>query len=175
MTRVTHRPDTIRSDRCVKAAVPSFHFDDGPVMTQNSPTHGGLEVDPSAPDDLASLRADIRVLGELLGATLVRQDSPELLTLVEQVRALARTDLAETSDLLDGVELSTAIALSRAFSTYFHLANIAEQVHRSRLLRTATRTTGSTGACCQRVQNESFACARGRVNNIKMKKQNSTM
>ena len=143
MTRVTHRPDTIRSDRCVKAAVPSFHFDDGPVMTQNSPINGGLEVDPSAPDDLASLRADIRVLGELLGATLVRQDSPELLTLVEQVRALARTDLAETSDLLDGVELSTAIALSRAFSTYFHLANIAEQVHRSRLLRTATRTTGS--------------------------------
>ena len=75
----------------------------------------------SATDELSTLRADIRVLGELLGETLVRQDSPELLELVEQVRALVRTDLTQTSELLASVELATAIALSRAFSTYFHL------------------------------------------------------
>ena len=97
----------------------------------------------SATDELSTLRADIRVLGELLGETLVRQDSPELLELVEQVRALVRTDLTQTSELLASVELATAIALSRAFSTYFHLANVAEQVHRSRSLRATRRSVGS--------------------------------
>ena len=38
-------------------------------------------VDPA--DDTAAMRSDIRHLGELLGATLVRQDSAELLALVE--------------------------------------------------------------------------------------------
>ena len=94
-------------------------------------------------EDRAALRADIRILGELLGDTLVRQDSPELLRLVEQVRGLARTDLSATSELLDDVDLATAIALSRAFSTYFHLANVAEQVHRSRVQRQARRTAGN--------------------------------
>ncbi len=97
----------------------------------------------AALENRTALRADIRILGEILGDTLVRQDSPELLKLVEQVRALARTDLSSTSDLLDDIDLGTAIALSRAFSTYFHLANVAEQVHRSRVQRHIRRTAGN--------------------------------
>ena len=93
-------------------------------------------------DDLADMRADIRVLGELLGATLVRQDSPDLLALVEQVRHTAREELGATSVLLDGVDVPTAIRLARAFSTYFHLANVTEQVHRSRVQRHMRRTQG---------------------------------
>ncbi len=101
-----------------------------------------LLPDPVADVDTAALRADIRLLGDLLGRTLVRQDSAELLALVEQVRQSARADLGATSALLDGVDLPTAIRLARAFSTYFHLANVTEQVHRSRLHREARRTAG---------------------------------
>ncbi|MBH5335186.1 phosphoenolpyruvate carboxylase [Streptomyces pactum] len=85
------------------------------------------------------MRADIRRLGELLGETLVRQEGPELLDLVERVRALTRTDGDAAAELLRSTDLQTAAKLVRAFSTYFHLANVTEQVHRGRELR-ARRT-----------------------------------
>lgn len=88
-----------------------------------------------APESNSALRADIRRLGDLLGETLVRQDGPELLELVERVRALTRSDGEAAADLLGRTDLVTAAKLVRAFSTYFHLANVAEQVHRGRELR----------------------------------------
>jgi phosphoenolpyruvate carboxylase len=82
------------------------------------------------------LRADIRKLGTLLGQTLVRQGGDELLTLVETVRRLVRAAPQQGSDRLDevlaGCDAGTAVHLARAFSTYFQLANVAEQVHRAR-------------------------------------------
>jgi phosphoenolpyruvate carboxylase len=115
-------------------------------------THTSL-VELDDPDDNAALRGDIRALGELLGATLVRQDSAELLELVEQVRRTARVDLGSTSDLLDSVDLPTSIRLARAFSTYFHLANVTEQVHRSRVQRSARRTAGDPlNAAARRIE-----------------------
>ncbi|TDC69124.1 phosphoenolpyruvate carboxylase [Streptomyces hainanensis] len=90
---------------------------------------------PLAPESGTALRADIRRLGDLLGETLVRQDGPELLELVERVRALTRTDGEAAAELLGSTDLTTAAKLVRAFSTYFHLANVTEQVHRGRGLR----------------------------------------
>ncbi|MEU3605735.1 phosphoenolpyruvate carboxylase [Streptomyces sp. NPDC035033] len=87
------------------------------------------------PTTNAELRADIRRLGDLLGETLVRQEGHELLDLVEKVRRLTREDGDAAAELLRGVELETAAKLVRAFSTYFHLANVTEQVHRGRELR----------------------------------------
>jgi phosphoenolpyruvate carboxylase len=90
---------------------------------------------PSAPlgaDAETALRADIRRLGALLGQTLVRQEGQALLDLVEQVRAQVRTDPAAAARTLTGMDVSTGTKLARAFSTYFHLANITEQAHRAR-------------------------------------------
>jgi phosphoenolpyruvate carboxylase len=90
---------------------------------------------PEASESGSPLRADIRRLGDLLGETLVRQDGPELLELVERVRALTRSDGEAAAELLGETDLATAAKLVRAFSTYFHLANVTEQVHRGRELR----------------------------------------
>ena len=88
------------------------------------------------PEHEAGLRRDIRRLGTLLGQTLVRQEGPELLDLVERVRRLTRTDRDAAAGLAGARSTPTsATRLVRAFSTYFHLANVTEQVHRGRELR----------------------------------------
>ena len=115
----------------------------------------------------AALRADVRRLGNLLGESLVRQEGEHLLTLVEQVRALSRgadgaepgstdpatesatdsgagaaTDSGALARLLESVDVHTAALLVRAFGTYFHLANVTEQVHRARAMRDERRLKG---------------------------------
>ena len=91
----------------------------------------------SSGDPQAGLREDVRELGTLLGRTLVRQEGRELLDLVERVRRLIRSDRDATVAALAEVDPSTARRLVRAFGTYFHLANVAEQVHRGRELAAA--------------------------------------
>ena len=91
--------------------------------------------------DDASLRSDVRSLGELLGQSLVRQEGRELLDLVEKVRAAVRTGQGEAE--LKDVDVEKAVQLVRAFSTYFHLANVAEQLHRSRVLENERTESGS--------------------------------
>lgn len=88
----------------------------------------------SSEEAQADLRRDIRELGMLLGRALTRQEGAELLDLVERVRRLIRSDRDATAALLATVDPSTARRLVRAFGTYFHLANVAEQVHRGREL-----------------------------------------
>ncbi|MEU7619138.1 phosphoenolpyruvate carboxylase [Micromonospora rifamycinica] len=89
--------------------------------------------DHDGPD--AALRADIRRLGTLLGQTLARQEGRPLLDLVEEIRAQVRSDAPAAAQRLGGLDVTTGTRLARAFSTYFHLANITEQVHRARDLR----------------------------------------
>ena len=104
-----------------------------------------LTEGPSATRDetQAALRRDIRELGVLLGRTIVRQEGREMLDLVERVRQLVRTDRDAAAAVLAEVDPLTAIRLVRAFSTYFHLANVAEQVHRARELQATRAERGS--------------------------------
>src|SRR3954468_1282266 len=93
-------------------------------------------------DTDAALRQEIRSLGNLLGRTLERQEGPELLELVWRVRGLVCSDPQHASALLSDVDGAAAIRLVRAFTTYFHLANVAEQVHRGRELAAARERDG---------------------------------
>src|SRR4051812_39828635 len=104
-----------------------------------------LTEGPSATRDepQAALRRDIRELGVLLGRTIVRQEGPAILELVERVRQLVRTDRDAAAAILAEADPLTAIRLVRAFSTYFHLANVAEQVHRARELQATRAERGS--------------------------------
>jgi phosphoenolpyruvate carboxylase len=94
-------------------------------------------------DTQSELRRDIRELGALLGRTLVRQEGQALYDLVERVRQLIREDRDQAVAQLGEVEPATARRLVRAFSIYFHLANIAEQVHRGRELAAARASDGT--------------------------------
>ena len=95
---------------------------------------------PLANDD-ALLRSDVRKLGDLLGQSLVRQEGQELLDLVESVRKAVRE--GGGTELLENLSVEDSVQLVRAFSTYFHLANVAEQVHRARVLA-QTRAAGGS-------------------------------
>ncbi|MEY3430859.1 MAG: hypothetical protein RJB30_791 [Actinomycetota bacterium] len=91
--------------------------------------------------DNASLRSDVRTLGDLLGQALVRQDGEALLNLVESVRKSVREGNGE--ELLNSVSTQDAAKLVRAFNVYFNLANVAEQVHRARTLAEERQVNGS--------------------------------
>ena len=98
---------------------------------------------PPAPAERdAALRANVRLLGDLLGRVLVEQEGEELLAAVELVRRLARADRdgdrgagAELAEVVGGLDPKAQALVLRAFGLYFQLANIAEQHHRLRRRR----------------------------------------
>lgn len=99
----------------------------------------------------AALRADIRLLGDLFGETLVAEHGQDVLDLVAFVRQLARhsggeeqtlDDDAALAGLLAGLDTGQATVLARAFATFFALTNVAEQLHRSRELDAYRRDHG---------------------------------
>ena len=88
------------------------------------------------------LREDVSLLGRLIGEMLSDQLGTSFFQLLEQVRrcAIARREgdpgrLSELSALLGDLQVERALDLVRAFSSYFQLVNLAEQVHRIRRRR----------------------------------------
>ncbi len=87
------------------------------------------------------LRRDVSRLGRLLGDILEEQGGRELFDQVEGARTAAiarrREDgpVDELARRLEGLAPAAARQLVRAFSAYFSLVNLAEQVHRVRRRR----------------------------------------
>ncbi|MBG0813405.1 phosphoenolpyruvate carboxylase [Planomonospora sp. ID82291] len=95
------------------------------------------------PDEL---RADVRLLGGLLGQVIAEHGGDDLLADVERLRkaviAARRGEVSvdEITSMVAGWPVSRAVKIARAFTCYFHLANLAEEHFRIRTLR--VRDTG---------------------------------
>jgi phosphoenolpyruvate carboxylase len=95
----------------------------------------------SSSTENTSLRNDVRKLADLLGQTLARQEGEELLSLVEAVRLSVRE--GKQDEVLGKLTDAQTVSLVRAFSNYFNLANVAEQVDRTKVLAEQRKTIGS--------------------------------
>ncbi len=95
----------------------------------------------------APLRRDVRSLGMILGEVIREQEGEALFAAVEELRGLAirhREESPEEDDdermrraerIVGGMAVREAYGLTRAFSTYFELTNLAETAHRGRRRR----------------------------------------
>ena len=92
------------------------------------------------------MRRDVRLLGDMLGETLRDDIGQDLLDDVEELRRaviearLGRHISDEIVNLVGSWTLDRAEQVARAFTVYFHLANLAEEHQRIRILR--ERDTG---------------------------------
>ncbi|HEY4439599.1 MAG TPA: phosphoenolpyruvate carboxylase, partial [Candidatus Elarobacter sp.] len=97
----------------------------------------------SAPDTQAPLRAQVALLGRLVGEVLRSHALPRTFDSVERLRTLTRERRAAPNPaidraidaLLDGLSSDDAVEVIRAFGLYFQMVNLAEQFHRERRRR----------------------------------------
>lgn len=107
------------------------------------------------------LRADVRLLGELLGRVLVEYAGQPLLDDVERLRELTIAgDGAAAEELVASWPHDRAEDVARAFTCYFHLTNLSEELHRARVLRQRDRegvgpTTSELAQAVERITQSS--------------------
>jgi phosphoenolpyruvate carboxylase len=113
-----------------------------PPAIEPQPRDAEADADKDQP-----LRADIRLLGRILGDTIREQEGRAIFDLVEQVRQTSirfhrdsdRTARRQLEALLDDLSPEQTVQIVRAFSYFSHLANIAEDQHHSRRTRAHKR------------------------------------
>ena len=105
-----------------------------------------LNIKPQREIDSA-LRDDVRLLGDQLGNALRSQVSNEFFNTVERVRLAAKgaragnqQDTQALQQVLAELPAESMLALTRAFTQFLALANIAEQHHQIRCTRQALRS-----------------------------------
>ncbi|RME12408.1 MAG: phosphoenolpyruvate carboxylase, partial [Ardenticatenia bacterium] len=100
------------------------------------------------------LREQIRLLGNLLGETIIAQEGRELFDIEETMRTLTKAHRAGDEDAgRQALELAErlaqnprqAAAIIKAFATYFQLVNLAEEEQRVRVLRRRARAAARDG------------------------------
>jgi len=105
------------------------------------------EIIPLAPSQ-NQLRQDIRFLSRLLGEVIREQEGEDLLLKIEEIRTLAQEIrvahnplmIESQKKLIRSLSLDEAHKITRAFTIYFQLVNIAEEVQRVRRLRDYERS-----------------------------------
>ncbi|GAA2228620.1 phosphoenolpyruvate carboxylase [Herbiconiux moechotypicola] len=108
------------------------------------------------------LRADVRLLGALLGRVLTEAGGDELLADVEKLRSLVIHAYERDSDasiedaeaLVESFTPERAEQIARAFTCYFHLSNLAEEHHRVRVLRADAPRPDSLPAAIEKLTEE---------------------
>ncbi|GAA1531899.1 phosphoenolpyruvate carboxylase [Microbacterium ginsengiterrae] len=111
-----------------------------PTHTEAIRVIGRFEAGRGIPDEM---RADVRMLGALLGQVLQECGSPGLFEDVERLRLATiqayEEESAEAFERAAGIADSFSVAradeVARAFTCYFHLVNLAEEHQRVRVLR----------------------------------------
>src|SRR3981189_1534944 len=101
-----------------------------------------------APEEAARLGNDIRLLGRILGDTVRDQEGANVFDLVERIRQTSirfhrdddRPARRELEIILDSMSTNETVRIVRAFSSFSHLANIAEDQNNIRQMR--SRSTG---------------------------------
>ena len=97
----------------------------------------------SLPSSQDKLRADIKFLMTTLADVIRQQQGEELLLKIEEIRTLAK-EVRQTKNsllvksqkkLIDSLNYQQAYYVARAYTIYFQLVNIAEEVQRIRRLR----------------------------------------
>ena len=112
-----------------------------------------LTADTADPAKELPLRRDVRSLGILLGRVLVEQEGEAFLESVERLRRLliqhreqmlpARAPdhpsgfMAQAGEMVRNLSIEDAYRVTKAFSVYFELTNLAETNHRKRRRRAA--------------------------------------
>ncbi len=100
------------------------------------------------------LSANIHLLGDMLGETIVEQEGRAIFDLEEEVRSLAKawrsgdeTAAAQIQVLMSALvdDLPRLQAVLKAFTTYFQLVNLAEEEQRTQILRDRAQQAQSTG------------------------------
>ncbi|MBV8790122.1 MAG: phosphoenolpyruvate carboxylase [Mycobacterium sp.] len=99
---------------------------------------GAVQRTPVGREATEPMRADIRLLGTILGDTVREQNGDEVFELVERARVesfrvrRSEIDRADLARMFDGIDIRQAIPIIRAFSHFALLANVAEDIHRER-------------------------------------------
>ncbi|MEM1042322.1 MAG: phosphoenolpyruvate carboxylase [Bacteroidota bacterium] len=101
---------------------------------------GGLEIEAEGSGISAPLSRTVNLLGGLLGRAVRARYGDDAFDLVETLRGLCREEQHdEAARLLDSQPLDRLVALLRAFTTFFHLVNKAEQLEILRINRDRAR------------------------------------
>jgi phosphoenolpyruvate carboxylase len=147
-------PEQARSDGAVETPV-ATRVESARVSDVVSA--GRLSAREQTPPEL---RANVRLLGELLGRILVEYGGQELLDDVERLRQAVITarysPAAEAEqtvrDVVEEFDLDRAELVARAFTVYFHLANLSEEHQRVRKLREYDAAAAQPGSLAHAVQ-----------------------